>query len=95
MTLKRSQYPKTLHIGNEVYTVKFVRKLSKDTVGECDPCDKEIRILCGQGPEDTLKTFIHEVCHAVIQFEHDIEVSHKLIYALETPIFRFLRDNFL
>lgn len=93
--LKRSQYPKQLHIGSEIYTVKFVRKLDANVVGECDPEAKEIRILCGQGPEKTLKTFIHELCHAVFEFEHDLEVKHKFIYAMEEPIFRLIRDNFL
>lgn len=94
--LKRKDYPKELLIGDEFYKVKFVRKFEdKNTVGECDPSSKEIRILCGQGGEDTLKTFIHEVCHALIEFEHDIEIKHKLIYALETPIYRFILDNFL
>lgn len=92
--LKRRDYPKTLHIGSEIYRVKFVRKFKdSQTVGECDPEAKEIRILCGLGPEETLKTFIHELCHAVVEFEHEIEIKHKLIYALEEPIFRFLRDN--
>lgn len=94
--LKRKDYPKELHIGTEVYKVKFVRKFSeKDIMGECDPSDKEIRILCGMSREDTLKTFIHEVCHAVLEFEGDLEIKHKLIYAIETPVFMFLRDNFL
>lgn len=94
--LKRKDYPKTLHIGSEIYRVKFVRKFDDPSVvGECDPEEKEIRILCKQSSEDTLKTFIHELCHAVLEFEHDIEIKHKLIYALEEPIFRFLRDNVL
>lgn len=92
LMLKRNKYPKQVHVGTEIYQVKFVRKLSKGTVGECDPESFEIRILCGQGRVDTLKTFIHEVMHA-IELEHEIEIDHKLIYALETPIFQLLRDN--
>lgn len=91
--LKRSEYPKTLHVGTEIYTVKFVRKLPNTTVGECDPEAKEIRILCGQSREETLKTFIHEIIHALVEFEHDIEIKHKLVYALEGPLYQFLRDN--
>jgi len=92
---KRKDYPKELHIGTEIYKVKFVRKFKDpNTLGECDPSAKEIRILCKQTPENTLKTFIHELCHAIIEFEHDIEIKHQLIYRLETPIFRFIRDNY-
>lgn len=92
--IKRKDYPKEVHIKTEVYRVKFVRKLSGNVVGECDPSEKEIRILCGQGPEDTLKTFCHEILHA-IEMEYEIDVAHKLIYALEDPIYHFLRDNIL
>ena len=96
MTLKRRDYPKELIIGDVVYKIKFVRKFDHpDTVGECDPCDKEIRILQGQSPKETLLCLIHEVCHALIEFEHDIDIKHKLIYKLEKPIYKFIRDNFL
>ncbi len=91
--IKRNQYPKDLHIGTEIWAVKFVRKLGKDVVGEADPSEKEIRILCGQSREDTLKTFCHEILHA-LEMEYDIPVEHKLIYALEDPIYHLLRDNF-
>lgn len=92
--LKRSDYPKQLHIGTEIYKVKFVRRFKeRGTLAECDPSDKEIRILCGQGPEETLKCLIHEIGHAMFQFENDLEVKHKFIYAMEDVIYQFLRDN--
>lgn len=95
MSLKRKDYPKEFHIGSEVYRLKFVRKLPKNTVGECDPSDKEIRVLCGLGPDETLKCVIHELCHAIFEFEHDVCIKHKMIYDFEEPLFRFIRDNFL
>ena len=92
--LKRSEYPKELHIGTEIYKIKFVRKFKdKKTMGECDPEAKEIRIRCGLGPEETLMTLIHEVGHALFEFEHDIKIKHHLIYAFEKPLYQFLRDN--
>ncbi len=94
--IKRKDYPKELHIGDEVYRVRFTRKMEDPThLGECDPSSKEIRILPGQSREDTLKTFIHEVCHALLQFENNTGVEHKTIYKLEEPIYRFFLDNFL
>lgn len=94
--LKRSHYPKELHIGSEIYRVRFVRQFKEpDTIGECDPEAKEIRIKCGLGPEETLKTLIHEVCHALLEFEHEVEIKHKLIYAIEKPVYQFIRDNVL
>jgi hypothetical protein len=96
--LKRKDYPKELLIGNEIYKIKFVRKMTgqpDNVVGDCCPSDKEIRILMGQTPEDTLKTFIHELCHAALEFEGDIEVQHELIYKIEHPIYQFICDNLL
>jgi hypothetical protein len=91
--IKRRDYPKELHIGDAIYKVKFVRKLEKGTVGLCDPSEYEIKILCGQSPEETFKTFIHEVLHALLEFENDMEIKHKMIYDLEKPLYQLLRDN--
>lgn len=93
--LKRKDYPKTLHIGTEIYKVKFVRGFKDDPncVGLCDSEKKEIYIKCGLGPEETLKTFIHETMHALFEFEHDIKTKHKWIYKAETAVYQFLRDN--
>lgn len=94
--MRRKDYPKELLIGSQVYKIKFVRKFKdKEQVGECDPETKEIKIKCGLGSKDTLKTFIHELCHAIFEFENDIELKHKLIYKFEEPIYQFILDNFL
>lgn len=91
--IRRKDYPREFHIGDEIYRLKFVRKLPKDTVGECDPSSKEIRILVGQGKNETFKTVIHEIMHALFEFENDIEIKHMFIYKAEEVIFQFLRDN--
>ncbi len=93
---KKRDYPKTLRLGDEVYKVKFVRKFKGcgKTLGECDPEKKEIRIRYGQTPEETFKTFLHEVCHGLIEFEHDIEIKHRMIYKLEIALYQFFIDNF-
>lgn len=93
---KRNQYPKTLHIGSEIYRIKFVRKFKdKSTLAECDPSDLEIRIRCGQTSEETFQCFIHEILHALVEFENDIEIKHSLIYKLEKPLVQFIRDNII
>lgn len=93
--LRRKAYPKELNIGGEVYSIKFVKKLDKNVLAECDPGDKVIHILQGQSREDTLKCLIHELLHAAVEFEGDIELNHSLIYKLEEPIYKFLVDNCL
>lgn len=89
------KYPNEFHIGDAVYTLKFVKQFEDEgTVGECDPGLKEIRIKRGLGKKETLKTLIHELCHAIFEYENDIKMKHKKIYEIETPIYEFIRDNF-
>jgi hypothetical protein len=89
------KYPKTLKLGDETYRIRFVRRFEdKDTLGECDPEAKEIRLKLGQGREETFKTLIHEICHGLLEFEHDLKVKHKLIYGMEQAIYQFLTENF-
>ena len=100
--LKKKDYPKELRIGDSVYRVKFVSYLRGYTkkgklevlYGVCDPSTLEIFISRRLDLEETFKTFVHEVLHA-IEFEYDIELKHSLIGKLEQPIFEFLRDNVL
>ncbi len=90
---KIRQYPKSVIIKDEEYKIRFVRKLGPKTFGECDPETREIRIRFGQGREETLKTMIHELFHA-IEFEYDLKIKHRLIHNLEEPLFLFLLSNF-
>jgi hypothetical protein len=88
------EYPKEIQFGDVTYTIKFCRDLGHpDTMGECDPGDRVIRIKLGQGRKDTLKTFIHEVLH-VLEMEHPVALEHKTIYKLEEAVFNFLWSNY-
>jgi hypothetical protein len=88
------QYPKEIHFGDETYTIRFIRKFKdKDTLGECDPSEKEIRIKLGIGRKETLKTVIHELCH-LLEFETPCTLHHETIYKLEDAIFELLTKNF-
>lgn len=87
------QYPKRIYLGNYTYTVRFVSRLPKDTVGEADPVKCEIRILKGLGPKARLTTYVHEVLHAM-EFSFDINLPHKLVRALEEPLVDFFLQNF-
>lgn len=87
------QYPKTIHINDEIYEIKFVKKLATKEVGECDPQTRVIKIKLGMGAPETFTTFIHEVLHA-FEFEYDLNVDHPTIYKLEKAITDFLLTNF-
>lgn len=94
-------YPETIVINENIWTVKFVRGpiededgRGRDTVGLCDPSDQTIYIKMGQTPEERLKTFLHELLHA-IENEYGIEIPHSLVHKLEDPFAKFLIDNYL
>ena len=88
-------YPKSLKVGDETYAIKFVRKFKdSETVGECDPESRTIFLKLGEGREETFKTLIHELMHALLEFEGDLDVKHRFIYKAESLIYQFLCDNF-
>lgn len=94
--LCRKHYPKTLEIGDNTYRIMFVKDFpDKRQIGECDPETKIIKIKKGLTKEETAKTLIHEVCHAIFDFEYDIPVNHRFITRLEQPFYQFLVDNFI
>lgn len=88
------KYPKNLHIGTELYTIKLVKKFDQpDVLGECDDTKKEIRILASLGSVEMFKTFLHELCHAV-DFEYNLKLKHKQVYKLEEALLKLLVENF-
>lgn len=90
-----SRYPREIQVGGEVYEVRFVTRIgrSRRVLGTCDPATHIIRIRTGQSPPETLKTFLHEVLHA-IEFSYSIPIPHNLIYKLEHCLYQLLVDNF-
>lgn len=95
-------FPREILVGDAIYTVRFVRKIDDGTkipegsdleiVGLCDPSEKEILILQGLDPLERFKALVHELLHC-LEFEHDIEMPHTLIYKLEEPIVQLLIEN--
>jgi hypothetical protein len=62
------------------------------TLGECRPVEKQIVIKSGLSDTETVKTFIHEVFHAM-DFEYGLELKHKSVHALEEAILKLLKLN--
>jgi len=96
------KYPREWHIKDDIWTVKFVRKIEIPTIladedyvhfGECCPSDLEIRILQGIGRKESFDTLVHEMFHA-IEISWDIKIPHSIIYLLEEPMREFLLANF-
>lgn len=96
---KLSSYPKELEIGGETYRIRFIpyqkrpEKDGKRFYGYCDNDLRTIEIMRGQGREESFKTLIHEILHAM-EFEYEFDIPHRLVARLEEPLFRFLIDNF-
>jgi Zn-dependent peptidase ImmA (M78 family) len=92
--------PRRWLVGDNVWTVKFVRKFKwdgvkdSDLMGLCDPERQEILIKVGIDQKDRIETLVHELLHA-IEFEYDIKIGHKLIKKLEGPITKLIIENFI
>lgn len=89
-------YPKQLLVGDDIYDIKFVRKISGEgdaDLGLCVPGDN-IQIRLRQGRQETLETFVHEILHS-IEFTYEIPIPHQLVYQLEKPIAKIILDNFI
>lgn len=88
-------YPKTVHIKDAEYQIKFVRKVRGEggTLGECDTSEHRIRIKLGQSSTETFNTFVHEILHA-IETEYSIQLKHSDVYKLERALSDFLMTNF-
>ncbi len=91
----RKRYPQELVINNEVYRVRFVTKISGDcqVMGNCNPTTRVIQIKNNQSAGETFATLIHELLHA-IEFEYDLDIPHKHVYALEKALADLFLQNF-
>ena len=87
-------YPKQIIILDDVWDIRFVRKCEDpENRGECDGITKEIIIIQGMSREETFKTLIHEVIHA-LEFSGKLEIKHSTVYKLEDVVFSLLMENF-
>lgn len=97
------KYPKTMKIKEDVWHVKFVKKVPERHYGKevicglCDPSEMVIYIKTGMTREETFSTFIHELLHAIEaswDFYIDRSHAHPKVYALESALLQILKDNF-
>jgi len=92
MLPRQKDYPDRIYFQNEIYKVRFKKKL--DCYGLTNARKKTITIKAGMSARETLATLIHELLH-VLEFETPIKLKHKTIYKLEEGIVELLLDNFL
>ena len=86
--------PSRIKIKNKVvYELVWVDEFAdSDTLGECRPWASQIAIKNGQSDKQEMKTFLHEMLHAICE-ERGIKVSHRAIYQLEDALFYILFHN--
>ena len=89
----KGDYPKSLWIGGSKYTIKFKKFKNTGLYGQCDPKKREIQISNNLSPVCTLQTVLHEIFHALLNFEGKSVVTHSQVYCLEKRFAQLLMDN--
>lgn len=93
--IKKVNIPNLVRITPKIsYEVLFTDLISEnpDTLGEMRPDVKQIIIKNNQSSTELVKTFIHEVFHAISD-EHGIGLTEAQVKGLELGVYRFLRLN--
>lgn len=94
------KYPDKIKIGDRTYRIRFVKSIRRcnlevgkgATIGLHDPARIEILIKAGLSHDDTLKTLLHELVHAM-EYEYEIKISHSGVYKFEEALFDFICAN--
>jgi len=63
-----------------------------EVCGLCDPAEQTITLKLGMSDTEIVKTFIHEMIHA-IESEWKEPIPHRIVYALEEGIYKVLKLN--
>lgn len=89
--------PRELLIGENVWTIRFVRSVdgNSNTLGHCDPSNYEILIKQGQSYESRADSLIHECLHALGYEFGFYEMKHGLVYKISEAVTKLFMDNFL
>lgn len=94
--MRQKDIPKDLWVKEELWSVKFVRKLKMGKIecrGLTDPSTRTIYILQGQSYIERADTFFHELIHA-FEIEYGINLKHSHVYLLGEAFAKILVDNF-
>ena len=89
-------YKSEFHVGEETYTLKFVKKIpggNAADIGLCDPEERTIYVKKGLSKALMFRTVVHELLHS-IEFEYEIKIKHETIYQLEKALVDTLLMNF-
>jgi hypothetical protein len=85
-------YANTWLVKDQLWDLKFCRKIPEDSLGITDPSTKTVYVKQKQDRRELFFTFIHEMLHT-IEDEYGFDLPHKDVYLLEEAIGRFILDN--
>lgn len=77
----------SLTIHGRRWRVRFVPRMPPDTLGDCDWEAREIRVLRGLTPAETLGVLLHEAMHA-LHPNHTEEHVSECERVLATMVYR-------
>ena len=92
----KKYWPQDLEIGENIWEIKFKKKIVEGGVecsGLCDPGDRIIYIKYPQSPEELFSTLVHEVLHA-IEFEYEANIGEYKVRKFETGLIQFFGQLF-
>jgi hypothetical protein len=87
--------PSRVRIKSKVfYNIVWQETIADDAecLGLCDPGTRTIFLKLNQAESEVIKTFIHEMIHA-LEAEYQTPIPHRIVYTLEEGIFRVLKLN--
>lgn len=88
--------PATIRIKRDaIYEIVWVDEFPNDLkqVGECRSNPRQIVIKKNESPNETFKTFVHEVVHAINYEYSGLNITEKQTQLFEQAIFKLLKLN--
>lgn len=86
-------YADTWTIGEEVWELRFVRKLPDDSYGINDPMTNKFYIRLKQPRDEMFGTFLHECVH-MMDDAYTVGLTETQVTKMEHALKAFLLDNF-
>ncbi len=97
---RKSFYEKTWWLNGQPWELIFVPEShlqsdpSEQVFAKTQNKLKQILISDNLSEILVLESFIHEIRHALLEFEHDLTVSHRYLHKTDRPLAAFIAENF-
>lgn len=89
----RTKIPHFVQIGKTRYEIVWIESFKDpNVVGETRFAEKQIALKTGQSDKDTVKTYLHEVTHAV-SHEESVNLTENQVIRIEKSLIYLLKPN--